>query len=113
MKIATITTIPEDSGVLSIYYMIPGQTCATETCVGTKMLSSLVLLNRMGRYRIRNQEVTFRGEWRMNYLEGWEGSGSCPVFFNVRIFTYRVTLHIYCTRVPSLSCDSDTLVVSK
>ena len=44
-----------------------------------------------------------------DYLEGWEGPGSCPVFFNVRIFTYRVTLHIYCTRVRSFSCDSDTL----
>ena len=47
------------------------------------------------------QEVTHRGEWRGDYLEGWEGPGSCPVFFNVRIFTYRVTLHIYSTRIPS------------
>ena len=63
-------------------------------------------------YEVLSQEVTHRGEWRADYLEGWEGPGSCPVFFNVRIITYQVTLHIYCTRVPSFSCDSDTLVVS-
>ena len=52
----------------------------------------------LGLYGIRTQEVTHRGELR-DYLEGWEGPGSCPGFFNVRIFTYRVkTLHIYFTR---------------
>ena len=65
-----------------------------------------------GLYEVLSQEMTRRDEWRGDYLEGWEEPGSCPVFLNVRIFTYRVTLHNYCTRVPSFSCDSDTLVVS-
>ena len=66
----------------------------------------------LGVYGIHTQEGHFVVNAGGDYLEGWEGPGSCPVFFNVRIFTYRVTLHIYCTWVPSLSCDSDTLVVS-
>ena len=47
-----------------------------------------------GLYEVLSQEVKRCGEWREDYLEGREGPGSCPVLFNVRIFTYRVSLHI-------------------
>ena len=51
----------------------------------------------LGLYRIRTQEVTYRGEWGWDYLEGWAGPGPCPVFFNVRMFdissNYTYLLH--------------------
>jgi len=65
-----------------------------------------------GLYEVLFQEVTHSGEWRGDFLVGWEEPGSCSVFFNVRIFTYRVTLHIYCTQAHSFLCDSNILVVS-